>query len=80
ENSYYDVNSISSGEDNLSTFADVLVSFMRIFSANKKNKYNGLTGILAIDEFEASLHPIAQKNLFNFLFDWSRKYKVKIIL
>lgn len=80
ENSYYDVNSISSGEDNLSTFADVLVSFMRIFSANKKNKYNGLTGILAIDEFEASLHPIAQMNLFNFLFDWSRKYKVKIIL
>lgn len=53
---------------------------MRIFSANKKNKYNGLTGILAIDEFEASLHPIAQMNLFNFLFDWSRKYKVKIIL
>lgn len=80
ENSYYDVNSISSGEDNLSTFADVLISFMRVFKNNKLKKQKGLTGILAIDEFEASLHPIAQINLFNFLYEWSQKYKVKIIL
>lgn len=80
ENSYYDVNSISSGEDNLSVFADVLISFMRIFKSNKKKNIKKLTGILAIDEFEASLHPIAQINLFTFLLEWSKIYKVKIIL
>lgn len=80
ESSYYDVNSISSGEDNLSTFADILISFMRVFNLNKTLENHGLTGILSIDEFEASLHPVAQLNLFDFLYDWSKKYKVKIIL
>ncbi len=76
----YDINTISSGEDNLSTFADILISFNRIFEENKQNNKDVLTGILSIDEFEASLHPIAQLNLFNYLLSWSQKYKVQIIL
>lgn len=80
ENAKYDINSISSGEDNLSAFAKILVSFMRIHEANSNLSKNGLTGLLSIDEFEASLHPIAQLNLFNFLLEWSRKYRVQILL
>lgn len=77
-NSYYDIDSISSGEDNLGTIANTLVSFNRLFE-NKKNT-NELTGILSIDEFEASLHPIAQFNLLNFLYKWSKEKQVKILL
>lgn len=73
-NTYYDIETISSGEDNLSTIANTLISFMR--HANDSQ----LTGILVIDEFEASLHPIAQVNLFNFLLWWSKKYNVQILL
>lgn len=80
ENTYYDVNSISSGEDNLSTFADILISFMRVHDKNKEKGYTGLTSILSIDEFEASLHPIAQTNLFEFILKWSARYRVKVIL
>lgn len=74
----YDVDALSSGEDNLSQIVNVLISFMRIHNViNNKNK---LTGILTIDEFDSSLHPIAQLNLYNFLLGWSKKYNVKILL
>lgn len=80
-NSYYDVQSISSGEDNLGYIVDTLISFNRIHADNINNTpVNKLTGILCIDEFEASLHPVAQMNLFNFLFDWSKEKNVKIII
>lgn len=75
-NSYYDINSISSGEDNLSTFINTMISFQRIFDKSSKN----LTGIWSIDEFEASLHPIAQNNLLQYLYNWSKEYRVQIIL
>lgn len=80
EKSYYDVHSISSGEDNLSTFVDVMISFMRVFKIKQDNNLTGLTGIFSIDEFEASLHPIAQANLFDFLYKWGKRYKVKVLL
>lgn len=81
-NSFYDVHSISSGEDNLSTFVDVLIAFVRIYEENQKQSKNSnrLTGLFSIDEFEASLHPVAQLNLFQFLLDWSKKYNVKIVM
>ena len=74
----YDVDSISSGEDNMGTIAHVLISFMRIYNENQGNKK--LTGLISIDEFEASLHPISQVNLFKFLLKWSKQYNVQIIL
>ncbi|MFS1013777.1 AAA family ATPase [Enterococcus casseliflavus] len=77
KDSYFDINTISSGEDNLSSFVNSMISLMRIYDKNQRKK---LTGILAIDEFEASLHPIAQANLFDFLVNWSEKYRVQIII
>lgn len=49
----------------------------RIYDKSNRKK---ITGILAIDEFEASLHPIAQVNLFNFLIKFSDKYRVQVIM
>lgn len=77
----YDINTISSGEDNLGTIVDALVSFLRIYKKNKKDgKENILTGILSIDEIESSLHPIAQVNLVEYLFRFARDNHVQIIL
>ena len=79
-NSYYDINSISSGEDNLGSFINTMISFQRVFEKNKNNNMDVLTGLWSIDEFEVSLHPIAQNNLLKYLFDWSKKYRVKIVI
>lgn len=76
-NSFYDIDTISSGEDNLSSFVHALISMRRIYDKSNRKK---ITGILAIDEFEASLHPIAQVNLFNYLISFSDKYRVQIIM
>lgn len=82
--SYYDKSTISSGEDNLAKFINTMISFQRIFeknhTPNNNNDVQPLTGVWNIDEFEASLHPIAQVNLFKYLLRWSRKYKVQIII
>lgn len=76
-NSNYNYEAISSGEDNLGRIANSLISFMRIAdSSDNSTTYNGL---LCIDEMEASLHPVAQLNLFDFLYQWSSRYKVQII-
>lgn len=77
-NSYYDKETISSGEDNLGTFINTMISFQRIY--NSFDKKPNLTGIWAIDEFEVSLHPIAQVNFMNYLLEWSEKYRVQIVL
>ncbi|MGO3001666.1 MAG: AAA family ATPase [Pseudolactococcus laudensis] len=76
--SYFDIKSISSGEDNLSTFINAMISFERI--KNKINDPDILTGIWAIDEFEATLHPIAQLNLLKYLVKWSKQNRVQIVL
>ena len=73
-NSYYDYESISSGEDNLGTILYKLIAFQRA-----SNKNNNLQGLLCIDEIEASLHPVAQKYLLDFLFYWSKENRVQIV-
>lgn len=81
KNSHYDIDSISSGEDNLGTIVNILVSYMRLYDENVNRGHNKiLTGLISIDEFEASLHPISQLNLFNFLLKWSKHYNVQIII
>lgn len=55
-----------------------MISFQRIY--NSFDKKPNLTGIWAIDEFEVSLHPIAQVNFMNYLLEWSEKYRVQIVL
>lgn len=73
--SYYDFNSISSGEDNLGAILFKMLAFVR----NKKS-HDFLQGIFCIDEFEASLHPVAQVRLFDFLRRWSEKHKIQTIV
>lgn len=75
--SYYDKNTISAGEDNLSSFINTMLSFQKVYEI--LDDPNKLTGIWNIDEFETSLHPVAQVNLFNYLYKWSQDYNVQII-
>lgn len=81
KDSEYDVNSISSGEDNLGTFINTMISFQRIYESNEETgRKNSLTGIWSIDEFEASLHPVAQNNLLDFIISWANKFNVKVVI
>lgn len=72
----YDWNSISSGEDNLGAIFNRLLGFQRAFKVGQKTG----NGILCIDEFDSSLHPVAQLRLFNYLYRWSEKYKVQLVI
>lgn len=72
----YDWHSISSGEDNLGAIFNRLVGFQRAFTAGQKTG----NGILCIDEFESSLHPVAQLRLLEYLYRWSAKYKVQVVI
>lgn len=72
----YDWHSISSGEDNLGAIFNRLIGFQRSFTKGQKLG----NGILCIDEFESSLHPVAQLRLFEYLYRWSAKYKVQIVI
>lgn len=76
ENATYDWNSISSGEDNLGAIFNRLLGFERAFQFGQKIG----NGILCIDEFDSSLHPVAQLRLFDFLYRWSEKYKVQLVI
>lgn len=66
---------ISSGEDNLGAIFNRLIGFQR---AHAKSKIGN--GVLCIDEFEASLHPVAQIRLFNYLYRWAGEYNVQVVI
>lgn len=72
----YDYESISSGEDNLGAIFNRLIGFQRSLKADKK--YGN--GIFCIDEFESSLHPVAQLRLFDYLYRWSERYRVQVVI
>lgn len=79
--SKYDTNTISSGEDNLGIIVDQLISLSRLYNEKSQNdREKELTGILAIDELEASLHPSSQRHLIDYLINFARKYKVQVII
>ena len=52
------------------------MGFQRAFTKGQ----NVGNGILCIDEFESSLHPVAQLRLFEYLYRWSAKYNVQIVI
>ncbi len=72
----YDWHSISSGEDNLGAIFNRLVGFQRAFVSGQATG----NGILCIDEFESSLHPVAQLRLLDYLYRWSARYKVQVVV
>lgn len=69
DNATYDFNSISSGEDNLGSIFNTLLSFKRTHD----------TGLICIDEIESSLHPSAQINLIKYLNYWSKQNNIQIV-
>jgi hypothetical protein len=72
----YNWQSISSGEDNLGAIFNRLLGFQRSFAAGQVTG----NGILCIDEFESSLHPVAQLRLLDYLYRWSSRYKVQVVI
>lgn len=77
-NSYYDYESISSGEDNLGHIVNKLIGFMRNKNTNKNKMMSN--GIFCIDEFESSLHPVVQIRLFEYLYNWAVQQNVQVII
>lgn len=76
ESARYNWESISSGEDNLGAIFNRLIGFQRAII----QKSDAGNGILCIDEFESSLHPVAQLRLLDYLYKWSQKHKVQIVI
>ena len=72
----YDYKSISSGEDNIGNILNKMHSFLQYKSSNSE----ALQGIFCIDEFEASLHPVAQKNLFNYIYNWAKNNNIQVVI
>jgi len=60
----YDWKTNSSGQDNLSQILFAVLSFKNL-KREQGDDFRG--GLLIIDEIEASLHPISQKRIINFL-------------
>lgn len=71
----YDIQSASTGEDNLGQIIGALLSFMRL----KKEWQHYKGGLLLIDELDASIFPYAQKTLLKVLNTFSSKYKVQVV-
>ncbi len=74
KNASYDFNSISSGEDNLGNILMKMLAFTKY-----KTPGEVLQGIFCIDEIEASLHPVALTNLFDFLALVGDDYNYRIL-
>lgn len=74
-NEKYDVDSASSGEDNIGQIILALVSFMRL--KEKWTDYKG--GLLLIDELDASLFPRAQIELFDLFNKMSKELDLQIV-
>lgn len=72
----YDWQAISSGEDNLGAIFNRMLGFQRTYD----QKSEAGNGIFCIDEFESSLHPVAQLRLFDYLYKWSQRYRVQVVI
>ena len=72
----YDYKSISSGEDNIGHILNKMYAFLQY----KSNDKEALQGIFCLDEIEASLHPVAQINLFNFIYDWALNHHIQVVI
>lgn len=73
----YDWQQNSSGQDNLGKIIAAILSFKRL-KENYKKDYSG--GLLVIDEVDATMHPVAQEKLFDFLLKQASKLNLQVIL
>lgn len=74
-----DSNTISSGEDNLFIILKALIS-LAYFHDSLINKDDGISSILLIDEYDATLHPSLQDKLYDIMNEFSEKYKIQIFI
>lgn len=72
----YPATSNSSGQDNIGQIILTVLSFEKLKLDNPEN-YAG--GILLIDELDATVHPAAQKKLFDFLLESSIELDLQIV-
>ena len=72
----YPSTSNSSGQDNVGQILLTLLSFKKLKQENPE-KDNG--GILLIDELDATVHPAAQKKLFDYLYKTSLELDLQIV-
>ncbi|MCT3202679.1 hypothetical protein EFO64_02420 [Limosilactobacillus reuteri] len=73
--SNYNIESASTGEDNLGQLISSLISFIRL----EKNWSNYKGGLLLIDELDASLFPKAQIGLLNLFRKVASEHKIQIV-
>jgi len=67
----------SAGQDNVSQILAALRSFEKL-KISKGDKWNG--GLLLIDELDATLFPVTQLNLFDFLLSEAKRIGLQIVL
>lgn len=68
--------SASAGQDNVGQIISAALSFRRL-KAKLGNAYRG--GLLLIDEMDATLHPIAQKKMLDFLVTQSKELNIQVV-
>ena len=72
-----DSNTISAGEDNLYIILSALISLKYYFESLQQHQE--IDSILLIDEFDATLHPAFQRELFDLALSFSEKYNIQIV-
>ncbi|MDW4413918.1 AAA family ATPase [Staphylococcus saprophyticus] len=72
-----DSNTISSGEDNVYIILSALES-LRFYYENITS-VNEIESILLIDEFDATLHPGLQNDLYDLIAKYSVNYKIQVV-
>lgn len=65
----------SAGQDNIGQIIMTVLSFKRLKKNNKS--YKG--GLLLIDEFEATLHPVAQNKLLKYLYRECKELSLQVV-
>lgn len=74
-----DSNTISSGQDNLYVILKALACLRFYYEGIiDKDAIRDVESILLIDEFDATLHPEIQIKLFEYIYDYSSKYKIQV--
>lgn len=69
----------SNGQDNTGQIIEAVYSFSELKKQMEANGEEYIGGILAIDEFDATLHPAAQNRLLDWLLKKSQKLDLQIV-
>lgn len=72
----YNSEAVSSGQDNIGQIITAIISLRRLKEA-LGDAYQG--GLLLIDEVDASLHPVSQEKLIDYLLQESKELDIQIV-